>query len=245
MSKPKFHVVETTKEDRTMSALMYAGHTDKLRKRLDEHQRAYAEAICSHTVTFVDAPAGTGKTTIAVMVGIEMLRRGEVDQLTYLRFPDSRNGNLGFLPGDPNDKVRPLMAPFYEALAECGLQDEAVEMLRTKGMIETVTDTYMRGRNKRAFLIIDEAQNARGVTDLQLVLTRLHDDRSRGVIIGHSDQVDGKVERYGSDRLNAFQVYHRHMLKKGFTATVDLPNNYRGKVSQWADKIKDTLTELH
>jgi phosphate starvation-inducible protein PhoH len=244
MSKPKLHVVETTKEDKAVAALMNAGHTDRLWKKLDVHQRAYVEAIRKHIVTFVDAAAGTGKTTVAVMEGLNMLRSGQVDQITYMRFPDPRSGNLGYLPGFVEDKVRPMMAPFYEALAECGLQPEVVAELCAKGTLEMVTDTYMRGRNKRTYLIIDEAQNARSAVDLQLILTRLHDDRSRGIVIGHSEQVDGKVERYGTERLIAFQVYQQHMRKKSFTATVDLPNNYRGKVSQWADKIGITLSEL-
>ena len=63
-------------------------HTDRLYKRLDKDQKDYFHCILKNPVTLIDVPAGTGKTTVAMMAGIDLLRRGEVDKLVYLRFPD-------------------------------------------------------------------------------------------------------------------------------------------------------------
>jgi phosphate starvation-inducible PhoH-like protein/PhoH-like ATPase len=99
----------------------------------------------------------------------------------------------------------------------------------------------MRGRNiKNSFLCIDEAQCGT-IDDLQLILTRVH-DTSKAVVIGHSGQLDTKVQAYGG--LIPFEVYQKHMSKKSFVDICELKVNYRGKVSQWSDEIQQTIKEL-
>ena len=95
---------------------------------------------------------------------------------------------------------------------------------------------------KRVFLIIDECQNG-DIEDIKLIFTRLH-DAGKGIAIGHSGQVDRKLPRYGSEKLIPFQVYQHHMAKKAWTKVVTLHTNYRGEVSQWADKVNATIKEL-
>lgn len=231
--------------EKAYAQIMDRRATDLLWKRMDEHQRAYAESIQKYAVVFVDAPAGTGKTTVAVREGLEMLREGKVDRIRYIRFVDGRSLKLGYLPGEQEDKEYNLMLPFYEAMEECGVQPEAVDKLMEMGIIEATTDTGLRGRNfRRTYLIIDEAQNAQHISDLQLVLTRLHDHGSKAVVIGHSGQEDGRIQKYTPFQWNAFQVYQYHMTKKPWATTVELLKNYRGQISQWADKVLETLEEL-
>lgn len=230
---------------KALAQVMDRSASDELWKRMDEHQRAYAESIQKFSVVFVDAPAGTGKTTIAVREGLEMLRDGKVDRIRYIRFVDGRSLKLGYLPGEQEDKERNLMLPLYEAMEECGVQPEAVDKLIELGIIEATTDTGLRGRNfRRTYLIIDEAQNAQTLADLQLVLTRLHDHGGKAVVIGHSGQEDGRIQKYTPLQLNAFQVYAYHMTKKPWATSVELLKNYRGQISQWADKVFDSLEEL-
>lgn len=211
--------------------------------KADKHQVAYAEATEYFDVVMVDAKAGTGKTTIAVMKALELLKRGSVDIIRYVRFVDQRTQSLGFLKGNDDEKEKGFMYPFYEAMEECGLQREAVEALKTAGIIELSTDIHLRGRNmKRTFLIIDESQNG-AIEDMRLVLTRLH-ETGKGVVIGHSKQVDRKLPKYGKDKLIPFQVYQRHMAKKPWTKLITLEKDHRGRISQWADEIEITLKEL-
>lgn len=244
MSKKRVQKQYDSAEKNTLDQLFNASATEELWDKLDEYQRLYASEVDKRNVVFVDAAAGTGKTTVAVMKALDMLRKGKISSIVYARLPDKRSGKLGFLPGELADKTAGFMAPFYDALSECGIQPEAERMLKEKGFIETTTDVFMRGRNlKGVFLIIDEAQNAADITDLQLLLTR-PDDNTKICVIGHSEQIDGNVKLYGKDKLNAFQVYAYHMTKKSWATSVKLVTNYRGKVSQWADKVWESVKEL-
>lgn len=230
-------------DEKGFGSLVNSYHTDKLWKMLDPTQSNYATAIGKSRVVMVDAQAGTGKTTIAVMRGFEMLREGVVNRIVYVRFPDKRGLKLGFEPGDMKMKQLGYMKPFYDAALKCGLSTEDVEALILSETIELCTDTHMRGRTlDHTFLIIDEAQNG-DVPDLRLVMTRLVEN-GYGVIIGHSEQQDNKLPTYGPDQWNAFQVYQYHMNKMAFTTICELHHNYRGPISRWADKVGDTLKEL-
>lgn len=191
----------------------------------------------------LDGKAGTGKTTIAVMKAIEALQKNQVDSIRYVRFVDARTQKLGFIPGDPAEKQKVFMYPFFEAMEECGIQDIQVLNMISAGMIELSTDIYLRGGNmKRTFVIIDEAQNG-DIEDLKLVLTRPH-DTGKVLVIGHSKQVDRKLPKYGKEKLIPFQVYIRHMAKKHWTKVCTLEKDYRGAISQWADEVELTIKEL-
>ena len=212
-------------------------------RKADTYQRKYDAAIDFAKVVMVDAEAGTGKTTIAVKKGLEYLSKGLVSCIAYIRYVDGRTMKLGALPGSLGEKEHGFMYPFYEALEECGLSEEQILELQAKKLIEASTDIFWRGRNmKDTFLIIDECQNG-SIEDMQLILTRLH-DAGKGLAIGHSAQVDRKLPRYGPDKLLPFQVYQLHMAKKPWTKLIHLENNYRGEISQWADKVKLTIQEL-
>jgi phosphate starvation-inducible protein PhoH len=212
----------------------------------DEYQKRYMSNIQKFTFTGVDAESGTGKTTLAVYQGFEHLRKGLVDKLVYMRFVDERYLKNGFLPGDLEEKERLLFYPFFDALEELGIPYKRFKFLKDQGIIELKTDTTERGRNRKGtFLIVDESQNAKQFSDLQLVFTRLHDERGKSVMIGHSGQLDNRnPERTPRQRLIPFQAYMIHMLKKPFSTQSFLVNNYRGEFSRHADRIMETVNEL-
>lgn len=211
--------------------LMNSKERDRFYEKLDESQRIYYDSIFSKSVVCVDAPAGTGKTSIAVLAGLELLSQGKVSKLVYLRFPDDTSAKLGYLPGDIDAKQELYMEPFYESCTDCGLQNEIIDELVEAGVIELKTDIGMRGRNlKCCYLICDETQNAK-FRDLKKVLTRLHDD-SKCVLIGHSRQVDNRSNDH------AFVRYIEHLCKKDWAVSCELPRNYRGKISRWADELQ-------
>jgi phosphate starvation-inducible protein PhoH len=214
---------------------------DKLYRKLDEYQRVYYESIMDKPVVFCNAPAGVGKTTIAIMVGLILLNEGKISKLVYLRTVNERTNRQGWLPGSLEEKSAILFHPFYDAMIECGIQLEYVDKLIEEGILVTTTDVTMRGRNiKNSLLILDESQNL-SLDDLQLLLTRVSDN-SKSVVIGHSKQIDGKVKLY--DGFTPFEVYAIHMCKKSFAIQCELKINYRGKISQWADNIQQTIKEL-
>lgn len=222
--------------------LLYDKRIDSLYKKLDEDQRDFYQAILNHKIVFVDEKAGTGKTFIAVYAGLHYLKQGK--KMIYVRFPSQRGEQLGYVPGTLEEKEIKYMWPFYEALEGCGIQEEVAMSWKAQGLIDTRTDATERGRTyKNAYVIIDEAQNARDIEQLQLILTRLCDS-SVAVVIGHSGQTDSDVKRYGSSELNAFQLYCHHMTKQNFAAKCSLSSNYRGEIARWADEIDITLKEV-
>ncbi|CAM3749759.1 PhoH family protein [Alicyclobacillus pomorum] len=215
---------------------------------MDEHQRAYAKSMRATPVTFCDAKSGTGKTTIAVMVGLEGLSKNECQKLIYVRYVDDRFLKEGFLPGNatPEEKERGLYQPFLDSLTELGISEYQYIQLRNNGHIELITDRAMRGTNiEDAFVIIDEAQNAREIEDMLLCITRVHTSNCRVVIIGHSGQQDNK-KHWRSKRLdyNVFQAFAYHMSKKPWAVTCTLINDYRGEISRHADEIWTSLEEI-
>ncbi len=141
-----------------------------------------------HDLVFGVGPAGTGKTFLAVAAGAAALRNKEVSRLVITRPAVEAGENLGFLPGDLEEKVEPYLRPIWDALNETLGADQALR-LREKQIIEVAPLAFMRGRTlKQAFVIMDEAQNAT-VAQMKMVLTRLGRD-SRMVVTGDPGQVD-------------------------------------------------------
>lgn len=199
-------------------------------KKLDKYQQVYYKSLFENPVTCCDAKAGTGKTTIAVMAGLQMLERGDVGQFIYVRFPDPRMQSLGALPGELEVKEDPYMGPFYDACAELGMSRELTTYKFKQ--VTLCTNVKFRGINiQNSFIIIDEAQNG-SFEDLKLVLTRLHDN-CHCAFIGHSGQRDNRK----CDREQAFEMYIDHLCKKPFAKQVQLKINHRGDISQWADAL--------
>jgi len=133
-------------------------------------------------------PAGTGKTFLAVAAGAAALKNKAASKLIITRPAVEAGENLGFLPGDLEEKVEPYLRPIWDALDETLGADQAGR-LREKRVIEVAPLAFMRGRTlKNAFVIMDEAQNAT-VAQMKMVLTRLGRD-SRMVVTGDPGQVD-------------------------------------------------------
>jgi phosphate starvation-inducible PhoH-like protein len=151
-------------------------------------QRAYVEAIRRHDIVFGIGPAGTGKTYLAVVMAVQALRRGEVKRIVLTRPAVEAGENLGFLPGDLQEKVDPYLRPLYDALYDVFGADQVHKALE-RGMIEIAPLAYMRGRTlEESFVILDEAQNATG-EQMKMFLTRLGLG-SKMVITGDVTQVD-------------------------------------------------------
>jgi len=137
---------------------------------------------------FGTGPAGTGKTFLAVAAGAAALKNKSVARLIITRPAVEAGENLGFLPGDLEEKVEPYLRPIWDALNETLGADQAQRM-RDKKIIEVAPLAFMRGRTlKNAFVIMDEAQNST-VAQMKMVLTRLGRD-SRMVVTGDPGQVD-------------------------------------------------------
>ncbi len=151
-------------------------------------QREYVAALRENDIVVGVGPAGTGKTYLAVAVGVEALARKRVRRLVLARPAVEAGERLGFLPGDIQAKVDPYLRPLYDALEDMMPQDRIQKALETR-TIEIAPLAYMRGRTLAdAFVILDEAQNVTG-GQMKMFLTRLGLN-SRAVVIGDKTQID-------------------------------------------------------
>ncbi|MDK3074732.1 PhoH family protein [Sedimentitalea sp. JM2-8] len=164
----------------------------KTRKKLVEPrtaaQQAYVQSLFENELAFGIGPAGTGKTYLAVAVGVTMFIGGHVDRIILSRPAVEAGERLGFLPGDMKDKVDPYMQPLYDALNDFLPGKQLAKLIEEK-RIEIAPLAFMRGRTlSNAFVVLDEAQNATSM-QMKMFLTRLGEG-SRMVITGDRTQID-------------------------------------------------------
>jgi phosphate starvation-inducible PhoH-like protein len=151
-------------------------------------QRGYIQAIQGNDVVIGIGPAGTGKTYLAVAAAVDFLYKKKVKRIILARPAVEAGENLGFLPGDLQEKVDPYLRPLYDALEDMMPPDRVSRALEDS-TIEIAPLAYMRGRTlSDAFVILDEAQNATRA-QMKMFLTRLGLN-SRVVITGDKTQID-------------------------------------------------------
>ena len=151
-------------------------------------QKSYIDHIRENHVVFGIGPAGTGKTYLAMAMGVAALMRKEVNRIMLVRPAVEAGEKLGFLPGDLAEKVNPYLRPLYDALYDMLELEKAQELLET-GVVEVAPLAFMRGRTLNdAFVILDEAQNTT-IEQMKMFLTRLGFG-SRAVITGDVTQID-------------------------------------------------------
>ena len=151
-------------------------------------QRDYLASIRKNDLVFGVGPAGTGKTYLAVAMGVHFLVGKRVKRLILTRPAVEAGEKLGFLPGDMVEKINPYLRPLYDALNDMLDFRKVREMLDT-GVIEVAPLAFMRGRTLNdALIILDEAQNTTP-EQMKMFLTRLGLG-SKAVVTGDVTQID-------------------------------------------------------
>ncbi len=159
-------------------------------------QLEYLCAIREKDIVFGVGPAGTGKTYLAMAMAVSALLKGRFNRIILTRPAKEAGENLGFLPGNLEEKILPYLRPLYDALYDMIPFEDASSLIE-RNIIEVAPLAFMRGRTlNSAFIILDEAQNT---TEEQMLmfLTRLGYD-SQCVITGDPTQNDlARHERSG------------------------------------------------
>ncbi|MBQ9519629.1 MAG: PhoH family protein [Firmicutes bacterium] len=151
-------------------------------------QKKYIDSIRNNTIVFGVGPAGTGKTYLAMAMAITAFKNNEVNRIILTRPAIEAGENLGFLPGDLQQKVDPYLRPLYDALYEI-MGAESFLRNMEKGAVEVAPLAYMRGRTlDNSFIVLDEAQNTTP-EQMKMFLTRLGYG-SKAVITGDVTQID-------------------------------------------------------
>ncbi|MFD2704664.1 PhoH family protein [Salibacterium lacus] len=207
---------------------MFFGFADKL----TDEQREYVDSIFDNQITFVNAKAGTGKTTLAVAAA-KLLEK----PLIYT-FSPIEEGALGYTPGTVEEKESKYTQPLLDALDEIGedprfsiYSESNPEMINAQTWIEAKSHTFVRGTNIRdSTLIIDEAANlTRG--EMKKVLTRCH-DTTTVIVIGHDKQCDLK-----DPKKSGFVPYLEWFHDEPYAKVCELTVNFRGRLAQKADEM--------
>ena len=165
------------------------------------NQNNFIKSMLNKELVFGIGPAGTGKTYLAIAVGVSLFSQGLVEKIVLTRPAVEAGERLGFLPGDMKEKVDPYMQPLYDALNDF-LPRKVVSKMYERGSIEIAPLAFMRGRTlKDSFIVLDEGQNA-SPSQMKMFLTRLGIG-SRMVVTGDITQIDlpkgfksGLVEAY-------------------------------------------------
>jgi phosphate starvation-inducible protein PhoH and related proteins len=184
--------------------LIYEGKEEKVKELIDETicitssgksikpktlgQKRYIDSIKNNDIVFGIGPAGTGKTYLAMAMAVNAFKNKEVNRIILTRPAVEAGENLGFLPGDLQEKVDPYLRPVYDALFDI-MGFETYGKFVEKGLIEVAPLAYMRGRTlDSAYVILDEAQNTTN-EQMKMFLTRLGFG-SKAIITGDITQID-------------------------------------------------------
>lgn len=164
------------------------GVRGKIIKAKTLNQRKLVESMEKNDMVFAIGPAGTGKTYTGVALAVKALKYKQVKRIILTRPAVEAGENLGFLPGDLNEKLDPYMQPLYDALRDM-LPTETLQNYIEKGVIQIAPLAFMRGRTlDNAFVILDEAQNSTH-SQMKMFLTRMGKN-AKFMITGDPGQID-------------------------------------------------------
>ena len=169
------------------------------------NQRMLVESIRQNTITIVSGYPGTGKTLLSLQEGIFMLKNGEIDKIYYVRNdPLNKLGSKGkgYLPGNAQEKMAPLLAPIVDNIYEICNKGKA-DYIIANNQIEALLFEDLRGRSfNRSFIISDEVQNCPPI-GVYTVLTRLGRE-SKLVLLGDGEQKDS-LDRFSDGLTDAWR----------------------------------------
>jgi PhoH-like ATPase len=206
-------------------------------KAKNKEQAFAVEALLREDIEMVTLTglAGSGKTYVALMAGIDAVQQGRYKRIVISRSIQPVGRDLGFLPGDINEKMAPWLAPITDNFRTM-LSDKNFtyfEMMMNRGELEVAPLAYIRGRTfNDSYLIVDEAQNAT-VHELKTIITRIGKG-SKIVLLGDTDQIDTP---YIDKLSNGLSIVVDRFKDRESAAHVQLAKGQRSNIASLASII--------
>ena len=233
---------ETTVKIELKKDVMEYGFWKRFPYTLEEEQKNYIKEIFSpkNTGIFVNAKAGTSKTSIAVGCGLLMTNELNLyEKMYYIINPTVEVDSIGMLPGDFNMKCLPMRESLDQAIIQWGYDPNKIicntdnpELIKngTAKVIFT-GETFMRGQTlDNSFIIIDEFENY-DMHKAKKILTRVGKN-CKVVVLGCSTQCDLRKPEY-----SALPKYINAVSNCDFVTEVKLNKTYRSEFCEWADGV--------
>ncbi len=195
---------------------------------------AFKDGLCDNRtkIGFVDGPAGSAKSYLAVLAALELLKEDKIEKIVYIRSViESASRSMGALPGEVDDKFLPYAMPLIEKVAEISGQGVANHLMK-EGILSAIPVNFVRGLTfNNSFVIIDEAQNLT-YAELVTILTRFGKD-TRYAVCGDLKQADiGKASGY-ANIFNKFDEREDAVDKGIFNLTFGEEDIVRSKILRY------------
>ena len=171
------------------------------------NQQKYLQAIENENtkLVIVNGPAGTGKTLFACISAIELLKNNNIDKIILTRPLVSVEEEIGFLPGNINEKMDPWTKPIIDIFSEYYKKPEIDQMIYNN-VVEIIPLGFMRGRTfKNSYIIADEMQNSTP-NQMKMITTRIGEN-SKMIITGDLNQSDLKEKNGLDDLIKKYETY--------------------------------------
>lgn len=157
----------------------------------NKEQKFAMSMLCDPNIPLVSITgiAGSGKTFLTLMAGLSGIYDDHYKRIVITRSIEPVGRDLGYLPGDVDEKMGPWLAPIMDNFRFAFNDMTYFDLFRQKGQIEIAPLSYIRGRTfNDSFVIVDEAQNAT-IHELKTIITRIGRG-SKIILLGDTDQVD-------------------------------------------------------
>lgn len=183
--------------------------------------------------------AGTGKTLLAVAAGLAKYEEGEYARMVVTRPVIPVGRDIGFLPGDMEEKMHPWMQPIYDSMDMIKMLDSSNGKSKVSSRYELEDNiqvaplVYIRGRSiPHGFMIVDEAQNLTPL-EVKTLVTRCGEG-TKVVFTGDIDQIDNP---YVDRKSNGFVSLVTKFMGDSLHAHVHLKKGERSELAARAAKI--------
>lgn len=177
--------------------------------------------------------AGSGKTFLTLMAGLSGLQEKKYDRIVITRSLQTVGKEIGFLPGDIDDKMSPWLSPILDNFRQAFKDVTYFEAMRQKGQIEVSPLAFIRGRTfNNTFLIVDEAQNST-IHELKTIITRVGEN-SKIVLLGDTDQIDTP---YLDSLSNGLTITIEKFKKERISGHITLTKGERSELATLASRL--------